>query len=279
MLESENQPAKFAKKGLNPHLSSYRTCLICGIKHTIIDFDQAIAVFTEWIKKKDMPHQVCISNVHTTIMGAVLDKPFGQITNNSAMVTIDGQPLRWYVNLIYDAQLKDRVNGPDLMRRCFDDGQSNNWRHFLLGGKNSVLETLSTQLLTTYPKAKIVGKLSPPFRPLTKTEIDDMIETINNAEPDFLWVGLGAPKQERWIADNINRICAPMQIGVGAAYDFLAGNISRAPVFIQKIGLEWLYRIICDPRLAKRYFVTNPIFLYMFFRDLLKKYLYNLKKN
>jgi len=272
MNSSKKSPSQDEQSHNKSSTISCKTVNICGIKHTAINYDQAILIFSEWIRKPGKSHQVCVSNVHTTVMG-FRDKQFSAITNNASMVTIDGQPLRWYANLICDAQMEDRVAGPDLMLKCFELGQEKKWKHFLFGGRDTVLEKLCQKLLVLYPEASIVGRMSPPFHPLSDAEIEEIVETINDASPDFLWVGLGAPKQEKWISDNLNKIHVPLIIGVGAAFDFISGAVQRAPAFIQKIGLEWLFRIVQSPGIAKRYLTTNPIFLYMFIRDLLKKYL------
>jgi len=113
----------------------------------------------------------------------------------------------------------------------------------------------------------IVGWHSPPFRPLSLEEDEQLVALINEHQPDFLWVGLGAPKQEKWIAAHLAKVNAPVQVGVGAAFDFHSGHVRRAPVWMQKSGLEWLYRMLQDRRLIKRYCATNPVFLALFLRD------------
>jgi N-acetylglucosaminyldiphosphoundecaprenol N-acetyl-beta-D-mannosaminyltransferase len=197
------------------------------------------------------------------------DKELAEITHNADMVTMDGQPLRWYANHVHGVKLNDRVSGPDLMIRCIETGLERGWKHYFLGGKTDVLLSLCERLNGRYPDVKIAGSYSPPFRPLSEKENQAIASMINTSEADILWVGLGAPKQEKWIAHNLARIHVPVQIGVGAAFDFLSGNIKRAPLFFQRSGLEWAYRIIQDPRLFTRYFKTNPIFLYMFISDYL----------
>ena len=239
---------------------------ICGVKHSCINYNQAIHIFSSWIQDRKKAHQVCISNVHTTVM-CQYDRYLAEVTNNADMVTVDGQPLRWYANLIHAVGLKERVCGPELMVRCIRAGIKKGWKHFFFGGREDVLSKLCETISTEYPGVRISGSYSPPFRPLIEEENRKIIDTINSSGADFLWVGLGAPKQEKWIAANLKELHVPILIGVGAAFDFCSGNIKRAPQIFQKYGLEWLYRIIQDPKLLKRYLTTNPIFLYMFARD------------
>jgi len=246
-----------------------KTIPICGIKHSVLDYDEAISIFDEWINKRDESRQVCISNVHTTVL-CQTDEKLAETTNNAAMVTMDGQPLRWYANLVHKAGLKDRVSGPDLMQRCIEAGLDKCWKHFFLGGTEEVVENLYEKLTGKYPEVRIVGHYSPPFRPWLEKEDDEIIEKINSSHADFLWVGLGAPKQEKWISKNLNRIHVPVQIGVGASFDFHSDHIKRAPIIMRAYGLEWLYRITQDHRLLRRYLTTNPNFLYMFLRDYIR---------
>jgi N-acetylglucosaminyldiphosphoundecaprenol N-acetyl-beta-D-mannosaminyltransferase len=129
---------------------------ICGIKHSCIDYDAAISTFGEWIARRDKAHQVCISNVHTTVM-CRSDKELAEIANKADMVTIDGQPLRWYANHVRGAKLNDRICGPDLMIRCIEAGLDRGWKHYFLGGKIDVLLSLCERLKGRYPEVKIAG--------------------------------------------------------------------------------------------------------------------------
>lgn len=190
---------------------------------------------------------------------------------------MDGLPLVWYANWVHNANIKERVCGPELMLRCLDHGRSQGWKHFFLGGKETVLNDLVGNMRSRFPGVNIVGWHSPPFRPLSSDEDKTLVDQINQCRPDFLWVGLGAPKQEKWIEAHLTKINVPLQIGVGAAFDFHSGHVKRAPVWMQRTGFEWLYRMLQDRRLIKRYFSTNPVFLLLFLRDfvvfnLLKKF-------
>jgi N-acetylglucosaminyldiphosphoundecaprenol N-acetyl-beta-D-mannosaminyltransferase len=153
-----------------------------------------------------------------------------------------------------------RLHGPDLMVKCCEFGVTRGWRHFFYGGKKGIPETITRNFATTFPGFKTVGCYSPPFRPLNFHEDDKIIEMINRAKPDILWVGLGLLKQERWIYEHLGKINVPWMIGVGAAFDFHAGSVKRAPKFYRDIGLEWLYRVISEPRMIRRNLYSALIF-------------------
>ena len=240
---------------------------ICGVRHSVLDYAKALGLFETWIRRRRSGHQVCVSNVHTTI-SCRRDAALRRIASKAALVTIDGQPLRWYANLVHHTRMRDRLCGPELMLRTIEYGIERGWRHYFLGGRPEVLETLCAKLTASYPGLIIAGAYSPPFRELRAAEDAALVEQINSAGTDVLWVGLGAPKQEKWIASHLELILAPVQVGVGAAFDFHAGSIKRAPACLQRCGLEWFYRVGQDPRLFSRYLSTNPVFLGLFVRDL-----------
>ncbi len=243
----------------------YQTIELFGIKFTNLTYDRAINIFQDWIISKQ-PHQVCFTNVHTAV-SCLKDKELRNI-NNHSLNAMDGLPIVWYANLVHNRGKSNRVCGPDLMQKCLDEGRKRDWTHFFLGGTEAVLEDLVKNVETKFPGVNIVGRDSPPFRQLTAEEDALLVEKINAAKPDFLWVGLGAPKQEKWIAAHLDRVHAPVQLGVGAAFSFHSGHIKRAPLWMQKNGLEWLYRLSKERRLLRRYVETNAIFLLFFIRDL-----------
>jgi N-acetylglucosaminyldiphosphoundecaprenol N-acetyl-beta-D-mannosaminyltransferase len=236
---------------------------VLGVNFQKLDYVTALALFQHWIDSK-IAHQVCIANVHT-LVSCQSDQQLRDI-NNRSLVTLDGLPLVWYANLVLRANV-GRVCGPDLMLNCLDHGRGKGWKHFFLGGKPEVLQDLQQKMLERFPGVAIVGLHSPPFRELSVEEDQQLVDMINASEADFLWVGLGAPKQEKWIAAHLDRIGVPVQLGVGAAFDFHSGHLQRAPLWMQKNGLEWLYRMAMDKRLVKRYLSTNPKFLMLFLRD------------
>ncbi|OEU47756.1 MAG: hypothetical protein BA866_00140 [Desulfobulbaceae bacterium S5133MH15] len=153
-----------------------------------------------------------------------------------------------------------RLHGPDLMLKCCEYGVNKKWRHFFYGGKEGVPELLSDKLTQRFPGMITVGTHAPLFRPLTPEEDKAIIKHINKANPDILWVGLGLLKQEKWIAEHLGKLNVPWMIGVGAAFDFHAGTIKRAPRFFRRLGLEWLYRFTFEPRMLIRNFYSFSLF-------------------
>ena len=200
-----------------------------------------------------------MSNVHTTVM-AFDNKDYLNVQNNSILSIPDGGPLssvgrkRGYIEM-------QRTTGPDLLDEILKISAEKKYKHYFYGSTNETLDKLQNEIKKKYGDVYIVGKYSPPFRTLTKEEDLQIVDNINKANPDFVWVGLGAPKQENWMYEHQNKVNALM-IGVGAAFDYLAGNIKRAPMWMQKLNLEWLYRLMQDPvRLFSRYLYTNIKFI------------------
>jgi N-acetylglucosaminyldiphosphoundecaprenol N-acetyl-beta-D-mannosaminyltransferase len=147
-----------------------------------------------------------------------------------------------------------RYNGPVFLLDCVEHGAPVGWRHFFFGGKEGVADEMARRLQQRFPRSECVGTYAPPFRPLTPDEDSSIVEMINAAKPDIVWVGLGLVKQEQWIAEHLGKIDAPWMVGVGAAFDYHSGAIPWAPLFLRAIGLEWLFRLIIQPRLrARRY--------------------------
>lgn len=203
---------------------------------------------------------ICVSNVHTTVM-AFRDEEYRKIQNCAAMALPDGKPLS-IVSKRRGFTEAERVPGPDLMPRIFELSKEKGYRHYFYGSTEETLTRLKEKITEKYPYLQIAGMYSPPFHPLTEEEDKQIIQMINDTCPDFIWVALGAPKQERWMYDHMDKINGIM-LGVGAAFDFTAGTVKRAPGWMQELCLEWLYRILQDPvRLIPRYFSTNFTFLH-----------------
>ena len=200
---------------------------------------------------------ICVSNVHTTITGYE-EADYRNIQNTAALALPDGKPLSLYSKK-HGFPEAERVTGPDLMGELFS--RDNGLRHYFYGGKEETIQVLSEKLPGEYPSLRIAGMVSPPFRPLTEEEDERELQKMNDAKADIIWIGLGAPKQERYMYEHRGKVNGVM-IGVGAGFDYYAGTIKRAPMWMQKLSLEWLYRLMQDPkRLFRRYFATNFKFL------------------
>jgi N-acetylglucosaminyldiphosphoundecaprenol N-acetyl-beta-D-mannosaminyltransferase len=177
------------------------------------------------------------------------------------MVTPDGMPLVWFSHL-KGYTFVERVYGPDLMLAVCEHSLSPGYRHFLYGGGKGVPELLAEKLKFRFPKLQVVGSFSPPFRALTTEEDNQVVDMINAAHSDIVWVGLSTPKQELWMAGHVARLSPSVLVGVGAAFDIHAGLKRQAPYWMQRRGLEWMFRLANEPqRLARRYLVNNPIFI------------------
>lgn len=235
------------------------TCNIMGVNIAAINMDWLLKYLKKnlWEIKGDY---ICVSNVHTTIT-SYEDESYCLIQNSGLMAIPDGGPLstigqkRGYKNM-------ERTTGPSLMGEIFKISVENGYRHYFYGSKEETLKQLQQKLEEHYPGIQIAGMYSPPFRALTEDEDKTVIEKINETKPDFVWIGLGAPKQEEWMAAHQGKINGLM-LGVGAGFDYYAENIKRAPKWMQKSNLEWLYRLIQDPkRLFKRYLYTNSKFIW-----------------
>ena len=235
------------------------TCNIMGVDIVVTDMEKTLHLIEDklpaWRGK-----YICVANVHTTVT-AHDDSLYRAVQQGAVMALPDGGPLSAFSREHGYAEAQ-RVTGPDLMREVLKLSAEKGWRHYFYGSTQQTLDLLAKQLAARYPGVQIAGMYSPPFRELTPQEDAACVRRINEAKPDFVWVGLGAPKQEIWMAAHENRVQALM-IGVGAAFDYEAGNIRRAPAWMQRHSLEWLYRLLQDPRrLFKRYVTTNAKYLW-----------------
>jgi N-acetylglucosaminyldiphosphoundecaprenol N-acetyl-beta-D-mannosaminyltransferase len=210
---------------------------------------------------------VCVAATHT-VVACQDDAGLHDAVHGAALVLPDGQPLVWALRAL-GHPIRRRVYGPDLMAAYCGRSATTGIRLFLYGGRNQgALVQLALNLRRRYPGVQIVGGYSPPFRELSAEEQDVVVAEINQAAPDVVWVGIGVPKQEKWMAAMRDRLRAPVLIGVGAAFDFHAGLVPQAPRWMQNAGLEWLYRLIQEPgRLWRRYLTHNPRFLAGFARQ------------
>jgi len=241
---------------------------IAGVKVSPVDMDEAVATIEQWIETRDRNY-VCIRDAHG-IVRCQTDPDLREIHRNAGLVTPDGMPVVWMARRLGYPHTQ-RVYGPDLMRTLTALSASRGYRHYYYGGDQGVADKLKEVLTAEHPGLKVVGTYCPPFRPLTEEEDEEVVAKINAAKPDIVWVGLSTPKQEYWMASHIDRLEAPVLIGVGAAFDFLSGNKRQAPRAIQRSGLEWLYRLATEPsRLGRRYMWIIPTFIYLAAAQLLK---------
>lgn len=232
---------------------------ILGVNISAIDMKWLLSFVTGHVKELSGDY-ICVSNVHTTVT-AYEDEQYRAIQNGGILAIPDGGPLS-SLGRKRGAKNMSRTTGPSFMGEILKLSLEQGYRHFFYGSTPETLEKLHKSLEKDFPGLQISGMYSPPFRPMTEEEDIRIIEMINATSPDFLWVGLGAPKQEIWMADHQGRVKG-MMVGVGAAFDYFAGNIKRAPEWMQKANLEWLYRLVQDPkRLFKRYFLTNSKFIW-----------------
>ena len=240
---------------------------ILGTKINVTDMEKTVRYMEAHLEELK-GHYICVSNVHTTVT-AYRDPAYRAVQNGAAMNIPDGKPLS-IVQYLRGEKEAGRVPGPDLMPELFRLSEEKGYRHYFYGSTQETLDALKDKLSEKYPKMKIAGMYSPPFRPMTEEEDREAVERINAARPDFIWVGLGAPKQEKWMADHDGRVCGVM-LGVGAGFDFHAGTVKRAPKWMQEICMEWLYRIGQDPkRLLVRYLDTNFSFVFDLIREGMK---------
>ncbi len=254
---------------VQPHFASIpspETVEVVDVPLALTDYPGALDWIDAMVLQRERAY-MCVCNVHT-VMASGEDGELRAALQGSAMNVPDGQPLVWAINGLGHS-LAGRVYGPELMSRACARAAASGQRFYLYGGRNQgALVQLALNLRRRYPGVKIVGGYSPPHRLLTTEEREAVAEEINHARADVVWVGIGVPKQEKWMAQMRPRLDASLLIGVGAAFDFHAGLVPQAPNWIQAAGLEWAYRLAHEPRrLWRRYFRYNPRFLAAFSRQ------------
>jgi N-acetylglucosaminyldiphosphoundecaprenol N-acetyl-beta-D-mannosaminyltransferase len=231
---------------------------ILGARVSALNMPLALSQLACWITNRES-HYICVTNVHV-IMEAYRSPALRGVLNHAGLVTPDGMPLVWLSHLYGHPEVR-RVYGPDLLLAACQRSLQTGWKHYFYGGSPGAAELLIDRLCQRFPGLSIAGHATPPFRPLSPEEDQAAIDKINASGADIVWVGLGAPKQEFWMADHLGRITVPLMIGVGAAFDFHAGLKKQAPLWMQRSGLEWLFRLASEPRrLWKRYLINNPAF-------------------
>lgn len=232
---------------------------ILGVGISAINMDMALDSIEGWVARHEQ-HYVCVTPVHS-VMECQSDPGLRRIFNGSGLSTPDGMPLVWLCR--YNGYRNvNRVYGPDLMLALCKRSLVRGYSHFFYGSAKGVPEQLAENLQNRFPGLMVAGTYSPPFHPLMPEEDTQIVRMINEASPDIVWVSLGAPNQERWMAAHRGQLTAPVLIGVGAAFDFHAGRKKQAPYWMQQNGLEWLFRLVAEPRrLWKRYLINSPRFV------------------
>jgi N-acetylglucosaminyldiphosphoundecaprenol N-acetyl-beta-D-mannosaminyltransferase len=235
------------------------TSRVIGTNIDVLHCDEALNRIRDWAVKRES-HYVCLCNVHSVVT-ASQDPAFAAALDQADMVAPDGAPVAWMLRKSGYAN-QSRITGPDLMWAYCEQASAREELIYLYGSAPETLALLQAKLAQYFPGLKVVGAYSPPYRQLTSDERAEVVKNINASGAGTVWVSLGCPKQELWMAEHKGQIKGVM-LGVGAAFDFIAGTTRRAPYWMQYRGLEWLYRLASEPRrLWKRYLVTNTLFIF-----------------
>jgi N-acetylglucosaminyldiphosphoundecaprenol N-acetyl-beta-D-mannosaminyltransferase len=239
---------------------------VLGVGISVLNLRTALAVIADAVSARRQGY-ICVTGVHG-VMEAQDDAAFKKTLNAAFLCTPDGMPMVWAGKLCGEREMS-RVYGPDLMLDVCAWSETSGAKHFFYGGADGVAELLVQKLKAKFPKLQVVGASTPPFRALNETEVENLQAQVAAARPDIFWVGLSTPKQENFMAEFLPKLDATLMIGVGAAFDFHSGRVRQAPRWMQRSGLEWLYRLGSEPRrLAKRYFRNNPRFVWNFLGQL-----------
>jgi len=229
---------------------------VLGVKVHLARMSQVMDNIEQWVEKRDRCRYIVATQMHG-VMEARRDPTYREVLNSADLFVPDGISLIWAARL-RGVKRASRVPGPDLFWEgcCLADKRG--YRVYFYGDTDETLDGLASTLKQRFPTLQIAGIHSPPFRPLTQEEDEQIVSKINAAKPDIIWVGLGAPKQERWMFDHRDRLEAPVMVGVGAAFKFSGGMVDRAPVWMRRIGLEWLWRFVHEPRRIWRRVMVDP---------------------
>lgn len=251
------------------HLSSSEGVNILGVRLDRIDMNHALLKIKHFVRART-PHQLVTLNLDF-ISKALKDQEFKDIINSADLVVADGVPLIWISKLAFGIEVT-RVNGTDLVYACCGLATEEGFSTYFLGGEPWVNVRACRNLLRLYPKLRIAGCYSPPFGDFEDSENEKTINKIKSANPDILFVALGAPKQEKWIRQNMDFISVPISVGIGGSLDIIAGKYNRAPIWMQHYGFEWLFRLTQQPKyLWKRYLIDDVKVLLLCLRHLWQK--------
>lgn len=239
--------------------------LILGHNISITDYERAFLILKENCFNGGY---ITVNNVHTIIEG-VRDNRYRNIINKAVLALPDGMPLvkiaKWR-----GIENIERVFGPTFFEKTLEWGQKEGLKHFFFGSSEETLQKMKAVIEKRFPDAIIAGIIVPPFRPFSTEENEQFIREMNESGADIFWISLGAPKQEIWMVENYQKLNRGIMIGIGAGFDYLAGNTKHAPQWMKNMALEWLYRLIQEPRrLWKRYLVTNTMFIWYLLLELL----------
>jgi N-acetylglucosaminyldiphosphoundecaprenol N-acetyl-beta-D-mannosaminyltransferase len=239
---------------------------VLGVRIDAVAARDVVDQVEHWIEAREVAY-VCVRDVHG-VMESQRDPELMRIHRESGLTVPDGMPLVWSARFA-GVSGAERVYGPDLMLAVLERARDSGWSSFLYGGGTGTASLLESRLTARLPGLHIAGTFTPPFRELTPREDGEVVEMINASGADLIWVGLSTPKQERWMADHVDRLRAPCVLfGVGAAFDIHAGLKPDAPGWMRPIGLHWLYRLIREPaRLWRRYLLNNPAFVWRILRS------------
>jgi N-acetylglucosaminyldiphosphoundecaprenol N-acetyl-beta-D-mannosaminyltransferase len=248
---------------------SYPRFRVLGVSVHAVQIPGLVALMERWIRNRDGSHSIAATSMHG-IVEAQRDPTFKKTLNSTDLVVPDGMPLVWLGRRV-GCHLPRRVYGPDLMLAFCEQTGGRGYRHFFYGGEPGVPERLVDSLKRRFPLIEVCGTFSPPFRPLNEEEDREIGNMISRAAPDVLWVGLGTPKQERWMREHRDKLNVPVLVSVGAAFDFFSGRRNQAPSWMREHGLEWLFRLMQEPRrLWRRYLVDGFRFVAYLALDSLK---------
>lgn len=239
----------------NPDL---RRVNVLGVGISPVNLEQALGLLQGWIARRES-HYVCVTPAHA-IMECTHDRELLPVFNGSGLTVPDGLSLVWLLRLKGHRQV-GRVYGPDLMLALCERSLDLGYRHFFYGGAPGVVEDLVGRLGERFPGLHVAGTHTPPYRLLTSEEDREVVKRIAASGADIVWVGISTPKQERWMAEHVDRLGVPVLIGVGAAFDFLSGHKVQAPRWVQRSGMEWLFRLASEPRRLWPRYRQYPKFL------------------
>ena len=243
---------------------------ILGINMDCLSYEDMYPIYDHWLSDRtSRSHRLAVINVHICV-SSLFNKKLRDMYNSADLIGMDSMPFVKWARLFYDKK-SDHLNAPDLLREISRNAKKKGYTFFLYGGYPGAVEKIQCFLEQNYEGIKIVGKYSPPFRPLTEEEDDAVCKLINDTHPDFLWIGLGSPKQDIWIHEHFQKIKGCIMMPSGATFDFFSGRIKQAPQWIRNLGFEWLFRLTQDvKRLWVRYTIYNVIFIFTFLLQLVR---------